>query len=110
MAETGTDRTLLNQVAFLSKREGGIPVAVSLPQTKPGVWQASAEIACSHPSVMWTGPERRSAAEAHTDRAGYVEAALAEGGVSSGGQLDYAPVDQLPDLWVKASIARLMLI
>ena len=102
--------TLLSQVAFLNKPEGGIPISVSLPQIKPGVWQASAEIACSHPGVMWAGPERRSAAEAHTDRVSYVEEALAEGGVSAGGTLDYAPVDQLPSLWVDASVARMMLL
>ena len=99
---------LLTQVAFLSRKNGrGIPIAVSIPQVERGVWQASAEIGCSHPGVMWTGPHRTSNSEAHNDRARFIEEQLAEGGLLPGGTVDYTPLDALPSLWVEASIARL---
>ena len=101
--------SLLNQVAFIQPKRGGIPIAVSIPQIEPDVWQASAEIACSHPGVMWTGPRRAAAADAHADRVAYIEDRLSEdGGSTAGGNLSYAPVDDLPEPWVNASVSRLM--
>ena len=93
---TAEETSLLEQVAFLNKRKGGIPIAVSLPQVKPGVWQASAEIGCSHPGVMRRGPERNTPGKAHTDRAGFIEEQLAGPGPLAGGSVEYVPVDGLP--------------
>lgn len=90
------------------KRESAIPIAVSIPQIEPGVWQASAEIACSQPGVMWTGPERTSGSEARRDRVEFIGQQPAGPGAADGGSLDYTPLGGIPRLWLEASAARLM--
>lgn len=111
---------LTRQVAFIGNDRdkpwsGGIPTAVSVVLVRDGVWQAVAEIGCSHPGVMWTGPPRNEWAQAQTDREGYLTAMTVEGGelddgtpggMFPGGDIRYTPVDALPEPWTAVSMAR----
>ena len=111
---------LRRQVAFIGNDRdkpwsGGIPTAVSVVQVREDVWQAVAEIGCSHPGIMWSGPPRDGWQQAQTDREDYLTAMttadgeLADGtpgGLFPGGEASYTPVDALPEPWVAVSAAR----
>ena len=94
---------------------GGIPTAVSVVLVRDGVWRAVAEIGCSHPGIMWSGPPREEWKQAQTDREDYLTAQTVENGhlldgtpagMFPGGKISYTPVDALPEMWVAVSAAR----
>lgn len=88
---------LRRQVAFIGNDRdtpwsGGIPTAVSVVLVRDGVWRAVAEIGCSHPGIMWSGPPREEWKQAQTDREDYLTAQTVE----NGHLLDGTPAGMFP--------------